>query len=240
MKIIAESKNGRKEADLYTPEGLELINELWTRAGFHHRVMYQPTWLGIPIIQFPGDMVMLQELVWKIRPELIIETGVAHGGTSILFASIMELLGKGKVLAIDIEIRQHNRLAIQSHPLSHRIELVEGSSIAPDIVAKAAEEARGKKTLVVLDSNHTYEHVREEIARYADLVSKDSYLVVMDGVQKLLATAPTGKPEWEEDNPLRAIEEFLAANPDTWVNDPWYERVGPTCTPLGFLRKIEE
>lgn len=240
MKITIESENGKKEADLYTPEGLELINEIWTRAGFHHRMMYEPTWLGIPIIQFPGDIVMLQELVWKVRPELIIETGVAHGGTSILFASILELIGSGKVLAIDIEIRKHNRLAVQSHPMSKRIELIEGSSIDPDVVEQAARASRGVKTLVVLDSNHSYEHVKEEIRQYAKCVSLDSYLVVMDGIQQLLATAPTGKKEWQQDNPLRAIEEFVAENSHTWEVDTWFERVGPTCVPMGYLRRLKD
>lgn len=238
MKITVESEAGTRQADLYSPEGQALVNELWTLSGFHNRVMYQPVWLGVPIIQFPSDILMLQELVWKVRPELVVETGVAHGGTSLLFASILELLGKGRVLGVDVEIRQYNRLAIQAHPLAHRIQLLEGSSIDPAVTAEVARLAAGQKTLVLLDSNHSYDHVRAELEAYAPLVSSGSYLVVMDGIQEFLADTPKGRPEWREDNPLRAIREFLAANAGTWEVDPWYGRLGVTCAPMGFLRRV--
>ena len=240
MKLIVESETGQRQADLYTEEGLALVNELWTLAGFHHRIMYEPVWLGIPIIQYPGDIVMMQELIWKVRPELIIETGVAHGGSAVLFASLLELMGNGHVLAIDIEIRQHNRLAIESHPMAKRIELLQGSSLDKSVLGQAAEQAQGKTCLVVLDSNHSYDHVLEEMRQYSRFVSPDSYLVVMDGVQRMLAQAPTGKPEWNTDNPLNAIETFLAENAGKWEPDRRYERVGPTCSPMGFLRRVRE
>lgn len=240
MKIIVESDKGRREADLYSSEGLSLVNELWTLAGFHHRVMYEPVWLGIPIIQFPNDIVMMQELIWKVRPDLIIETGVAHGGSAVLFASIMELIGHGSVLAIDIEVRKHNRLAIESHPMSKRIEIYEGSSLDRATLDHVEKRARGKKCLVVLDSNHSYEHVIAEMRNYAPYVAQDSYLVVMDGVQKMLVDTPRGKPEWHEDNPLRAIDEFVTENAGLWEIDRNFERTGPTCSPMGFIRRIQE
>ncbi len=132
LKLIAEDG---KEIDAYSDEGYKLVAELWTKVSVQHKLMYEPTWLGIPIIQYPGDVLMMQELIWKLRPEVIVETGFAHGGSAIFYASMLELLGRGKVISVDIEIRQYNRVAVQSHPLSHRIETIEGSSVDPAVVA---------------------------------------------------------------------------------------------------------
>jgi len=117
MEIKIMAKEGSKEVDIYSEEGYKLMAELWLKTACQHRLMYEPTWLGIPIIQFPNDIVAMQELIWKVRPDVIVETGVAHGGSAILYASILELIGKGKVIGIDIEIRKYNRVAINSHPL---------------------------------------------------------------------------------------------------------------------------
>ena len=241
MIISATSESGEvRKADLYSSEGMKLVTELWIKASFHNKVMYEPTWLGIPIIQYPNDIVMMQELIWKVRPDVVVETGVAHGGGAVLYASILELLGKGKVIGVDIEIRKHNRLAINSHPLSRRIELVEGSSTAPEMI----DEIRSRiptmgEVLVVLDSNHSYEHVVSEMELYKEFISPGGYMLVMDGVQQMLSDTPTGKAEWKHDNPLRAIQDFMIRHPD-WEVDSYYTRTQISSNPNGFLRRKEE
>ena len=241
MIVSVTSENGEvRQVELYSQEGMKLVTELWIKSSFHHRVMYEPTWLGIPIIQYPNDIVMMQELIWKVRPDVIVETGVAHGGSAVLYASILELLGKGKVIGVDIEIRKHNRLAINSHPLSRRIELVEGSSTAPEMI----DEIRSRiptmgEVLVVLDSNHSYEHVISEMELYKEFISPGGYMLVMDGVQQMLSDTPSGKAEWKHDNPLRAIQDFMIRHPD-WEVDSYYTRTQISSNPNGFLRRKEE
>ena len=241
MIISVTSENGKvREVDLYSLEGMKLLTELWIKSSFHHKIMYEPTWLGIPIIQYSNDIVMMQELIWKLRPDVIVETGVAHGGSAVLYASLLELLGKGKVIGVDIEIRKHNRLAINSHPLSRRIDLVEGSSTAPEMIDEIRSRIPTKgKVLVVLDSNHSYEHVISEMELYKEFISPGGYMVVMDGVQEMLSDTPSGNIEWKHDNPLAAIREFLSRHSD-WKDDPYYTRTHITCNPSGFLRRREE
>lgn len=240
MKIKVENEDCSKEVDIYSNEGLKLIAELWLKTSCYHKIMYEPTWLGVPIIQYPNDIIMMQELIWKVRPDVIIETGLAHGGTAIFYASILELLGKGRVISIDIEIRKYNEVAIKSHPLSKRIQLIEGSSIDKNVVNEVNKILRGEdKVLVVCDSNHSYQHVIQEMELYADMVSLDSYMVIMDGAQKYVWDIPSGKKEWCTDNPLVAIEEFLKKYPE-WEVDPYYNRLRVTANPSGFLRKIKK
>jgi len=237
MKIRIKDKNSIKDVDIYSDEGFKLIAELWTKVSFHNRVMHKPTWLGIPIVQYPNDIVMMQELIWKVRPDVIVETGVAHGGTAILYASILELLGKGKVIGIEIEIREHNKIAIENHHLSKRINLIEGSSIDEDIAKRAKTMIKDTdKVIIVLDSNHSYKHVLREIELYSSLVSPNGYLVVMDGVQEMLWDVPSGKEEWRHDNPLMAIREFLKKNPE-WQVDNSYTRLNVTTNHSGFLMR---
>lgn len=224
--------------DLYSDEGLNLMAALWVKMATHFRLMYQPSWLGIPIIQLPSDIVMMQELIWNIRPDVIVECGLAHGGAAVLYASICELVGKGLVLGIDVEVRQYNRVAIQSHPLSHRIQIIEGSSIAPETVNQVkARTASAGTVMVVLDSNHSRNHVGQELALYHELVTPGSYLVVMDGAQAYVSDIPGGKPEWREDNPLAAIHEFLRSHPD-FRPDAHFTRMLETANPDGFLRRL--
>ncbi len=226
-----------RDIDLYSPEGLKALTRLWTNVFVHNRLMYEPTWLGIPIIQFPCDLVMMQELIWKVRPDVIVETGIAHGGSAILYASILELLGKGRVIGVDVEIRKYNHLAISSHPLSHRIELIQGSSVDVGIAEEVRKRVhKDEKVLVIFDSNHSFAHVLGEMELYASLVSKDSYMVVMDGTLGLLQDLPDSKPEWSSDNPLRAIHTFLEHHSD-WEIDPYYNRLLVTSNPDAFLRR---
>jgi cephalosporin hydroxylase len=230
---------GERELDIYSEEGFRALSQLWTRSNWQNRLSYEVTWLGIPIIQLPEDMVAMQELIWKVRPDVIVESGVAHGGALMLYASILELLGRGKVIGLDVEIRKYNRLAIEAHPLSSRIQLIESDSLS-DEALKAVRSAitPGDRVLVALDSNHTREHVRGELERYAPLVTPNSYLVVFDAVMALVADAPAAGEGWDRDNPLEAVREFLADNGDFEV-DRSFERLAVTYCPGGFLRRRE-
>jgi cephalosporin hydroxylase len=231
--------SGEREVDIYSEEGFRVLSQLWTRSNWQNRLSYEVTWLGIPIIQLPEDMVLMQELIWKVRPDVIVESGVAHGGALMLYASILELLGRGRVLGLDIEIRKYNRLAIEAHPLSHRIELIEGDSVADETVERVRSRIRqGDRVMVALDSNHTREHVRRELERYAPLVTPSSYLVVFDGVMALVADAPAAGEGWDEDNPFEAVREFLDGN-DDFELDRSYERLAVTYCQGGFLRRRE-
>jgi cephalosporin hydroxylase len=229
--------DGPRELDIYTPEGYRALAELWTRSGWHHRVTYEVAWTGIPIIQLPEDIVMMQELIWRLRPDVIVESGVAHGGALMLYASIMELIGRGRVIGVDIEIRKYNRLAIEGHPLSHRIELIEADSTA----GATLDEVRSRigprdSVMVALDSNHTKAHVAAELERYAPLVTPGSYMVVFDTVMAVLADAPNADPSWADDNPLEAVREFLEAN-DDFELDPALNRLPVTYCHGGYLRR---
>ena len=216
---------------------------------------YNFAWLDRPIIQYPQDMVALQELIWKVKPDLIIETGIAHGGSLILSASILALLDycdvveagqmldpkapRRRVLGIDIDIRAHNRSAIEAHPMAHRIDMIQGSSIAPEVVAEVHKHAAGgKRIMVILDSNHTHEHVLAELNAYAPLVSPGSYCVVFD---TLIEDLPAGMhPDrlWEVgNNPKTAVREFLSRSHDFEVDEDIEAKLLITVAPGGYLRR---
>ena len=239
-KVTLDSAGERITVDLYSREGFDLLTNLWIKLGAEYRVMYEPTWLGRPIIQFPTDIVAIQELLWQTKPDVVIETGVAHGGSLVLSASILELIGKGKVVGVDIEIRPHNRTAIEAHPLKRRIELIEGSSIAPATVAAVREAAAGARSVVVfLDSKHTEAHVFRELELYGPLVTPGSYLVAHDGAQAWVWDIPRAKPGWKDDHPLNAIHKYLATHPEFRI-DPHWTRHGITSSPDGFLKRLTE
>ncbi len=239
-KLTLDAAGKRTTVDLYSKEGFDLINSLLLKVGAEQKVMYEPTWLGRPIIQFANDVVAMQELIFKVQPDLIIETGVAHGGSLVLSASILQLLGRGKVIGVDIEIRKHNREALDAHFLRPRIDLIEGSSIAPEIVAQVKERAKDAKcVMVVLDSNHSAEHVRAEMELYGPLVTTGSYLVAHDGAQAWVYDIPRGKPEWKNDHPLIAIDGFVSAHPNFQI-DHHYTRLGVTSSPRGYVKKIAD
>ena len=237
-RLTLDNQGECSTVDLYSREGLDMLSNLWIKVAAEHRLPYEPTWLGRPIVQFPTDVVAIQELLWKVQPDVVIETGVAHGGSLMLSASLLELLGRGKVIGIDIEIRPHNRAAIEAHPLKRRIELIEGSSIAPDTLS-AVRDLTGDATvvLVIFDSNHTYAHVLQELELYAPLVTAGSYLVAHDGAQAWVTDIPSAKPAWKDGGPLEAIHEFLATHKEFRV-DPFYTRFGITSSPDGYLRRL--
>lgn len=236
-KITLDNNGERTTVDVYSREGLDLLSNLWIKSAAQHRLMYEPTWLGRPVIQFPTDIVAMQELIWKLRPDVIVETGVAHGGSLVLSASILELIGKGKVVGVDIEIRPHNRAAIEAHPLNHRIELIEGSSVATDTLAAVhAAVGSARTVLVMLDSNHTESHVLRELELYSPLVTPGSYIVAHDGAQAWVWDIPDGKREWKDNHPLGAIHKFLARHAEFSIDSYW-TRFGITSSPDGFLKR---
>ncbi len=207
---------------------------------------YNFSWMGLPIIQFPQDIVMMQEIIFNLKPDLIIETGVARGGSLVFYASILELLGKGKVIGVDIEIRKHNREAIEQHPMSKRIELIEGSSTLPSVVEQvAAHTANAKTILVCLDSKHTHDHVLEELNAYHSFVTSGSYLVVFDTTVEIfdkeivdvLAPQYIFKPWGLGSNPHSAIQEFLKSNTDFTIDDQWHKKAMITNCWEGVLKR---
>jgi cephalosporin hydroxylase len=205
-----------------------------------YRYSYNFTWYGRPIIQIPEDIVMMQELILHVKPDLIIETGVAHGGSLMLSASMLELLGAGTVLGIDVEIRPHNRKAIEEHALSKRIRLIEGSSVNDEVVRRVrAIAASSKHVMVLLDSNHTHAHVLEELQHYAPLVTLGSYLVVFDtGIEDMPEGTFAGKPWGKGNNPKTAVRQFLAGRQDFVVAHEIEERLMYTVAPHGYLRRV--
>ena len=204
---------------------------------------YNFTWMGRPIIQCPQDIVAMQELAWSIKPDLVIETGVAHGGSLIFYASILELVGgPGQVIGIDIDIRAHNRVEIEKHPMAKRITLIQGSSIDPAIGAQVRTLAAGaKRILVVLDSNHTHDHVLAELELYAPLVTKGSYLVVMDtAIDDLPDEFFTDRPWKKGNSPKSAVHAYLARNRRFEIDKDIDSKLLLTVAPDGYLKCIAD
>jgi cephalosporin hydroxylase len=215
----------------------------WMLHTSRYSYTYNFTWLGVPIIQFPQDIMALQEIIWRVKPDLIVETGIAHGGSLIFSASMLELIGgEGQVIGIDIDIRAHNRAEIEKHPLARRIKMIEGSSIAPEIAAQVHQAAQGKnRTMVILDSNHTHDHVKQELHLYSPLVKKDSYLVVFDTMIEDLPDEYNAGRAWSKgDNPKTAVWDFLRTS-DRFVIDKELEtKLLITPAPDGYLRCVKD
>jgi cephalosporin hydroxylase len=207
---------------------------------------YNFTWLGRPIIQYPQDVLAMQELIAKLKPDLIIETGIAHGGSVIFSASMLELNAvcggpaDAEVLAIDVDIRAHNRAAIESHPLFKRVTMIEGSSVAPDVIAKVSAKAAGKRQILVcLDSNHTHEHVLAELDLYAPFVSRGSYCVVFDTiVEDLPATRFSDRPWGPGNNPKTAVHAFLEKHPEFEIDERLDGKLLISVAPSGYLKRV--
>jgi len=217
------------------------LNQEWMERSIAHRYSYNFQWMGRPIIQYPQDIVAMQEIIWDVQPDLIIETGIAHGGSLILYASLLHMLGReGHVVGVDIDIRQHNREAIESHPMYSRITLVQGSSIAPETVAQVQALAKdSKRIMVVLDSSHTHAHVLEELKLYSPFVTRGSYLVVFDTVVEDLPKMLAGERPWGPgDNPKTAVHEFLKDNQDFEIDSKIQQKLKITVAPDGYLKKV--
>lgn len=231
------------------------LSRQWLQASMARKYVYNYDWLGRPIIQYPQDMVAIQELVWTVRPDLIIETGIAHGGSLILSASMLALLdmceaieqGRSidprqsarKVIGIDIDIREYNRAAVEAHPMSSRIQMIQGSSVAADTVARVRAATQGhSRVLVLLDSMHTHDHVLAELDAYAPLVSPGSYCVVFDTFVDDMPPKFFADRPWDVgNNPKTAVRQWLPHNPDFTVDPLIESRLMVTVAPMGFLRR---
>jgi cephalosporin hydroxylase len=204
-----------------SPEAFSAISDAWLRSGWDAKYVYSFTWMGRPIIQLPEDMIRLQEVIFSIQPDVVLETGVAHGGGLIFYASLCKALGKGRVIGVDVEIRPHNRKAIEEHLLAPYITLIEGNSVGSDVVARVKNLiSPGERVLVTLDSAHNKEHVMAELEAYAPLVSVGSYVVAMDGIMGQVVGASRTNPDWEWNNPKEAAAEFVKRNPNFAIVEP--------------------
>ena len=222
---------------------VQALSRIWLREITRHKYAYNFSWMGRPIIQFPQDMIAMQEIIWSVQPDLIIETGIAHGGSLIYYASLLELLaGDGYVLGIDIDIRAHNRKAIEAHAMARRIQMIEGSSTSDEVASLVAEHAKDKKSvLVVLDSNHTHEHVLDELKIYARYVTLGSYIVVFD---TLLEDMPDelvqDRPWGVGNNPKTAVREFLSGTDEFEIDQDIDSKLLITVAPDGYLKRVKD
>lgn len=240
------SENGGLPAvyGIGSPHAFRILSRLWLRSGWDAKYVYSFTWLGRPVIQLPEDLLRIQEVIFTSQPDLIIETGVAHGGSLVFYASLCKALDKGRVVGVDREIRPHNRVAIEAHNLAPWITLIEGDSVSPEVVEAVRKQIpAGGRVMVLLDSCHTKDHVRAELEAYSPFVTSGSYIVAMDGIMEQLVGAPRSSPDWLFNNPRQAAKEFAAAHPEFAIVEPDFlfnegsvtERV--TYWPGAFLRR---
>lgn len=220
-ELRMEIDNNIKKLDLYSKEAFELISEQWLILGWNQKQIYTFTWMGRPIIQLPEDMLRIQEVIYSLKPDVILETGVAHGGSLIYYASLCKMMGKGRVIGVDIEIRKHNRKAIEEHEMFKYITLIEGNSVAESVLDKVKTLIKKDEVvLVILDSCHTKEHVLKELNAYSRFVNTGSYIVATDGIMSLVKDSPRGNIDWADDNPTEAAKEFVQNNRDFIIETP--------------------
>lgn len=244
-RVIVKTTSGVDTYAIGSPEAFAIISKIWLRSGWDNKYVYSFTWFGRPIIQLPEDLIRIQEVVYSVKPDVIIETGVAHGGSLIFYATLCQAMQKGRIIGIDVEIRPANRKAIESHQLSPLITLIDGNSVDPATVRRVEACVRPKDSvLVLLDSRHTKEHVLAELNAYAPLVSRGSYIVAMDGIMERLVGAPRTQPDWSWNNPQQAAREWVEAHPDFLIEDPPLPfnegniRQRVTYWPNGFIKRF--
>jgi cephalosporin hydroxylase len=243
--VHVEDDNGCRDLPLASAEAFEVVSDVWLRAGWDVKYVYSFTWLGRPIIQLPEDMFRLQEVIYRVKPDVILETGIAHGGALIYYAGLCALMGHGRVVGVDVEIRPANRAAIESHPLISLITLIEGDSTTTATVDKVSTIVRpGERVMVLLDSAHDKAHVLAELDAYAPLVSPGSYIIAMDGIMGKLVGAPRSKSDWAENNPRQAVLEWLKDHREFIPEEPPFAfneglvRRRVTYWPDAYLRRI--
>lgn len=237
-------------------QDLQALSRIWVRESAPHRWSYNFSWLGRPAIQFPNDAWAMQELVWSVRPDVIVETGIAHGGSLVFSASMLALLdiaeaiesgqtidpraSKRNVIGVDIDIREHNRAAIEAHPMSSRIKMIQGSSIDPATIDKVrAAVGKAQRVLVCLDSNHTHDHVLAELHAYAPLVTPGSYCVVFDTIVEDMPASMFPDRLWGPgNNPKTAVHEYLRANPQFVIDKSIDHKLQISVAPDGFLKRL--
>lgn len=258
MDPIAQfEEESRKRVEAYGgDQAFQALSRDWLEASMRRQYVYNFHCMGRPIIQYPQDMVALQDLIWRVRPDLIIETGIAHGGSLVLSASMLAMLdmtdaieagvtmdprvSKRKVLGIDIDIRPHNRAAIEAHPMASRIQMIQGSSIAPEVVNQVRAAAAGyQRVMVFLDSMHTHDHVLAELEAYAPLVTVGSYCVVLDTFVEDMPKQFFADRPWDvANNPKTATWEYLKSHPEFKIDTSIPNRLMVTVAPDGFLQRV--
>lgn len=244
--ITVTAKGVERTFGIGTPEAFKLLSSLWLRSGWDTKYVYSFTWMGRPMIQLPEDILRIQEVIYRVKPDVLIETGIAHGGSLIFYSSLFKAIGKGRVIGVDIEIRPHNRQAIEAHEMYDRITMIEGSSVDEETIGKVHSQIKqDERGLVILDSNHTKGHVLSELRVYSEFVAVNSYIVACDGITQEVVGAPRTKPEWATDNPQSAVKDFLSERDDFVPEEPLFpfnegqitERV--TYWPGAFLRRVK-
>ena len=236
---------GNKVVPLYSREAFEEVSRIWLKVGWNERYSYGFTWMGRQVLQSPEDMIRMQAVVWETRPTVIIETGVAHGGSLLYWASVLDLMSRQDgesrcVIGVEKGLLRATREAIEGTRLSRMIELVEGDSVAEKTLAQVHDLVhRDDKVMVFLDSNHSKDHVLAELDAYAPLVNVGSYIVAQDGLMSDLHDVPRGRPEWREDNPVSAVKEFASKRPDFEL-DEMASMGAPVVThhPMGWLKRV--
>ena len=234
-------RNAEAIQNMGQDDDLQAATRTWFSRSFDYEYSYHFRWMGLPIIQYPQDIVAMQEIIWQVKPDLIIETGVARGGSLVFYASMLKMMGlEGQVLGIDIDIRQHNREAIEDHPMASDITLIEGSSTDDKVLEQVQALVAGKQRVVVaLDSLHTHDHVLRELELYSPLVTPGSYLVVFDTViEHLSASASDDRPWGLGNNPLTALRVFLETSQDFEVDREMTDKLQITVAPDGYLKRI--
>jgi len=243
VKNTFETEKSENIQKLGRDNDLSILSKAWIAGVSKHKYSYNFSWMGRPIIQFPQDIIAMQEIVWQVKPELVIETGIAHGGSLVFYASMLELLGGDRyVLGIDVDIREHNRIAIEQHAMFKRIKMIQGSSLDAGVVREVYDFAKGRRRVIVaLDSNHTHEHVLKELEFYSPLVAKGSYLVVFDTViEDMPEDSFPDRPWGKGNNPKTAVRKFLETNHRFVVDKEIEEKLLITVAPDGYLRCIRD
>lgn len=244
--VTVESDGKREVLPMASEAAFDAVGRAWLRVSWDVKYLYSFTWLGRPMLQLPDDMIRLQEILYAVQPDVIVETGVAHGGSLVFSATICHAIGKGRVVGVERGLWPDNRAAIEAHPLAHLMSVVEGSSTDPAVVAQVKAGIRpGEKVLVLLDSNHTYEHVLGELRAYGPLVTPGSWLIACDGIIGDLVGAPRSQPDWGTNNATEAAKTFSAENPSFTIVDPPLPfnqslvRRSPTYWRGGFMQRAE-
>ncbi len=219
---------------------LKQMTQEWFDRSCEHKYSYNFTWMGRPIIQYPQDILAIQEIIWRTKPDIIIETGIAHGGSLIFSASMLELMGSGTVIGVDIDIRSHNRKEIEAHPMFKRIKMIQGSSIDPSIVDQVAKLIpANSRVMVVLDSNHTHDHVLQELYAYSKFVSKGAYLIVLDTVVEYMPDKFFVDKPWSKGNsPLTAVRQFLKENNQFALDKSIDNKILISAGLEGYLKRV--
>lgn len=238
--IEFDEHNRRIVKEMAADSELGAITQNWFEASYRHEYSYHFKWMGLPIIQYPQDIVAVQELIWDLKPDAVVETGIARGGSLVFYASLFEMMGtSGKVVGIDIDIREPNRRALEQHPMAGRIEMIEGSSVDGDVIAAVGEAVAGlDSVMVILDSNHTHDHVLAELELYSQFVTPGNYMIVFDTIVELMPEGTYPDRPWGRgDNPMSAVKEFLAAQPGFTVDSAITDKLLITAAPGGYLRR---